>query len=184
MPKISERSLYRKIQSVVEEAGRGGFTDFESLISKIIKNPPLQFTRYEKIKESETRVVPCKEDSVRRVVYFTAELGLIDGSTGKLAKAGTQAMKRDYFDRVMRQQIANTLKNRGISQTVLFDTIKSMLADGKAHNMPSWDAIYNRLSSDNNKLSRKDFHVFLTLLSYSGAIAYIQKRIFLPHHTQ
>jgi len=183
MPKISERSLYRKIQSVVEESGRGGFTDFESLISKIMKSPPLQFTRYERTKESETQVLPCKEDSVRRAVYLTAELGLIDGSTGKLTKAGTQAMKRDYFDRVMRQQMASTLENRGTSQKVLFDTIQAMLAEGKAHNMPSWDAIYNHLSSDNESLSRNKFHIFLTLLSSSGAIAYIQKRIFLPHHT-
>lgn len=185
IPKISERSLYRKIQNFIEEASRGGFSDFESLINNITKNLPLQFTRYEKIKDRETKVVPCKHETIRRVAYLAAELGLIDISSGKLTIAGTQAIKRDYYDNVMKLQISKTLENHGISQNLLFDTIQSMLAAGQVQHMPSWDAICDRLLKEaNENLSRNKFHIYLTLLSASGAIVYIQKRIFLPHQSK
>lgn len=179
MVRISDRSLYRKLQIVVEEIGKGKISSLEDLIKAVQGH--ICFTYY--IKEDEPK--ECNKRTIKKVLSLAIQLGLIDENSWQITeKAGARAVNRDQFSSVLRQRIRAVLRSKGLPFETLLEVIKKILDDAESGLVPSWDAIYDRIvemSGEETTIDRKEFHTFLTLLSLADGIGYSQKRIYLPY---
>lgn len=184
MAKIPDRSLYRKLQIVVEEAGKGKISRPEDLVETLFKSKPICFTYYKAGDGQPAKPVSCNREIFEHVVNLAIQLGLIDEHTGQVTKAGIKALNRDQFSAVLKQRIKVFLNSNGLPFESLLEVIQKILVDSKLGIISSWDNIYNRLIGQYGEkitLERKNFHILLTLLSNADGIVFSQKRIYLPY---
>lgn len=186
MVKITNRSIYRKLQVVIEEAGKGKMSSPKGLVDSLVnkKEKDICFTYY-KIKPGEHKAIPiqCNPNVFLRTVNLAILLGLIEKDSGQLTKSGIRALDREQFSQVLRQRIKSILNANGLPFEKLLEIIQEILQDAKSGKISSCDNIYERLIEsygDELTIERKHFHILLTLLSYTGGIAFSQKKIFLP----
>lgn len=186
MIKITDRSLYRKIQVVIEEAGKRKLSSPKELINSLVnkKGGNVCFTYY-KVKPGEHKATPvqCDQKVFLRTVNFAIFLGLIDKGSGHLTKVGIKALDREQFSRVLKQRIKSVLSANGLPFEKLLEVIQEIFQDAKSGKIPSCEYIYARLHElydEEFTIERKTFHVLLTLLSYTDGIAFCQKKIYLP----
>src|SRR3990172_11318789 len=184
MAKIPDRSLYRKLQIVIEEAGKGRISRPEGLVETLIKSNPICFTYYRVEGDHPAKPVPCNRETYKHAVTLAIQLGLIDEHTGQVTKAGIKEINRDQFSAILRQRIKVVLNSKGFSFESLLEVIQGILSNTKSGTISSWDNIYDQLSKlygEKMAIDRKDFHTFLTLIRHADGIAVSQKRIYLPY---
>ena len=179
MAKVSDRSLYRKIQVVVEEIGKGKISSLEAFLKAVQGH--ICFTYYKKEDEPKE----CNKKTIERVLLLAIQLGLIEENAWEVTeKVGARAVNREQFSSVLRQRIRAVLKSKGLPFDALIEAIQKILDNARSGIVPSWDNIYNSLTEtygDKMAVERKEFHTLLTLLSHADGIGYSQKRIYLPY---
>jgi len=179
-PVVPPRSLYRKIQSVIEEARRGRVTSKEDLIEKIESRGYVDFTRYRLGPGRAVEVVPCSREAVSRVVDTCVSLGMIDDATGKLTRDGVKASDPSEFEGIMRRLVAQGLSLLDAPLPNISRAITQLLTGYSHETLPTWDAIYERLGISGRRFHKETFRSYLTLLSLCHGISFSRKKIYLP----
>lgn len=178
MSKISDRSLYRKIQVVIEEAGKGKVSSFDGLVASLSGH--LCFTYY----KGPGEPAECDNKTIENSVELAIKLGFIDEHTMQITKTGIRALNRDQFSAVLKQRIKSYLNSQGLPFETLLEVIQKILADARSSAIPSWESIFDRiikLYGEKVTIDRRSFHVLLTLLGNANGIAFSRKKIYLPY---
>ena len=171
------RSLYRKIQEVLDESKHARCNSEDQLAKAIVAKEPLDFTYYRGDGRGRARVIPCSESSVLRIVRMCCDIGLVEPGTGRLTKAGLRATNPKFIDRELRAGLAEALERRGASIGSVETAIKAILEHVTPDRIPTWQGIREQLATD---MDKRTFQSLLTLMSQSGGIGYTRKKIYLP----
>jgi hypothetical protein len=170
----SEKSLHRKIQLVLEQAGSSGPSNLKDLIKTIEGKqlPSFNTLQYDnKTDEFHWRV---SVKVIDRAVRLCAWLGLI-GEDGHLTEDGRLALRKTQFNAVLAEKIRGALDHKGVPMAKLNDAIKQGFKSDPPV-LPTAKALWAALSPE---IRAADFSQFLTLLSYCGAAECSQAKVYL-----
>jgi hypothetical protein len=174
----SERSLYRKIQIVLDVTKSLSASNLEELRNKISSQELPAFVS-EQYDEEEDRFVPrVSARIIRKTLGACRLLGLI-GEDGKLTPLGREASRRSRFDPVISQQIRAFLNGRNVSFKALNDLIRKHL-QANPPLLPTSDELWAAI---NTEVPRGTFTRMLTLLAHCGGAESAQRRIYLHFET-
>jgi len=174
---IGERSIYRKIQAALDIAKEGRSKSIRELEENIYSLSPINFCYTRIDKEKSKRIPYCSKDSIRRIIKICEDLNLIN-EKGKLTESvGFDALDESKFDKILSKQILKILKQENISLEKISSAIKNNLLQANPVILPTSDAIWNALGQP---FQYEHFSSLLTLLGHSRALAFSQRKIFLP----
>lgn len=170
----SEKSLFRKLQTVVEIAKSGGASTLGELCQTVKDRGPDIFVtrRYEPTRDMFVSEISLK--TIKRTVLFSRALGLLSDD-GALTPLGREAVRRSRFSAVIASQTRAKLAQNGIKINELNDIIREKL---RAHKptLPTADVLWEELQPS---LPRGVFSKLLTLLTYCNEGQYSQRKVYL-----
>ncbi len=178
MIRIPERSLYRKIQVILDEARKMDHSSTESLVKNILRMGYLNFTYFEVEKSGKAVPRTVKKETVKKVIETCIHLDLLTSGTAELTKVGHRAVERDLFNNTLRNQLKKAFRSMGCPVELIFDKSAAILSNRGEMSVSTWETIFRDLSLDSS--NKKRFHEYLNLFALCGGIEYSQKRIFLP----
>jgi hypothetical protein len=121
----------------------------------------------------------CSTEAIRRLLRFTAELGLIeivDRRQCSLTSYGRNALKGDNYARVLATHIAMYLKD---SAGVTYSEIRDTIAAIRRPDVPFFDTIYDRLSSERDlRIGKTRLRMVLYLLERCGMLIAITRKLY------
>jgi hypothetical protein len=123
--------------------------------------------------------------SIRRLIRFVAELGLVEIGEGRqcsLTTYGRNALREDNYPRVLATHVAMYLKDKaGITYSDIKDTIASI----RRPEVPFFDTIYSRVSSERDlQIGEDRLRMVLYLLERCGMLSSVTKKIYSAPETQ
>lgn len=170
----SEKSVYRKIQVVLNTAKSVKVNTLEGLHAEIRARKQPNFLTRQYDREQDTVVDDISDRAIRRTLSVCLLLELI-GPDGRLTKEGRQALRSVRFDNVIASQIRLFLRREGI---IFSDLNKVILEDLHSNPpvLPTSRELWEAVDSD---ISISNFSRMLTLLSLCGGAQSSQKKIYL-----
>jgi hypothetical protein len=134
---------------------------------------------------SPTTKTYCSAESIRRLIRFVAELGLIDISDGRqcsLTSYGRNAVRGDNYSRVLATHVAMYLKEKaGITYSEIRDTIASI----RGPEVPFFDTIYDRVSSEQDlQIGESRLRMVLYLLERCGTLTTVTRKVYFAPELQ
>lgn len=173
---IGERSIYRKVQVVLDVAKTGKTKSLNELEENIVSINPINFSYTIMDKKRGKRVPHCSTDSVRKTVSLCIDLELIN-EKGKLTDIGINLLDQDKFEKVLSKQVLIFFKNTGITLEKMSETIKADMLQSNPVILPTSEAIWNALDQP---VPLERFSVLLTLLGQCNTITTSRRKLFLP----
>jgi hypothetical protein len=170
----SERSLYRKIQIVLDVTKSVSATNISELREHISSQELPTFIS-EQYDEEQDRFVPRVSKRVVRKTLGTCRLLGLIGDDGRLTPLGREASRRSRFDRVISEQVRELLSSRGVSFKSLNELIRKHLHTSPPQ-LPTADDLWKSINAD---VSNGIFTRMLTLLVHCGIAESAQRRIYL-----
>src|SRR5581483_7174916 len=140
-----QRSLYRKLHIVLTEADRDEARSIGALIENIQMRGYPDFTRYATLEDGTATVVPCSPEATSRAVELAVALGLVDSSTGRATKRGSQGVELDKFDRVLAQGAEAVLARMGTPHGDIQQACARLLEAHARNQLPTWENIADEL---------------------------------------
>ena len=172
-----DRSLYRKMQVVLDEARSGGHRSLDGLIDGLLAKGPLNFEYRGRDPASGQKRLRCSRNSVTRAIPLCCDMGLVNGETDRLTRSGMVAVDRGRFDDVVAARVADRLDELGVSVKKMEAVITDKLLRASRPILPTSDALYDALG---RLLRECEFRTYLNLLGRCGGIRTSQSRIYLP----
>ncbi|MBU4319655.1 MAG: hypothetical protein KJ739_00990 [Nitrospinae bacterium] len=173
---IGERSIYRKVQVVLDSAKSGKTKSLQELEENIVSLSPINFSYTIMDKKRGKRVPHCSTDSVHKIVSLCIDLELVN-EKGKLTDIGINLLDQDKFEKVLSKQVLIFLKNTGITLEKMSETIKADMLQSDPVILPTSEAIWNALDQP---VPLERFSVLLTLLGQCNTITTSRRKLFLP----
>jgi len=170
----SERSLYRKIQIVLDITKSVAATNIEQLRAEIAGQELPAFVS-EQYDQDEDRFVPRVSERVIRKTLNACRLLELVGEDGRLTPTGREASRRTRFDAVIAQQARAFLSQRDVNFRRLNEIIRKHL-QATPPVLPTSDKLWEAISTS---VTRGIFTRMLTLLAHCGAAESTQRRIYL-----
>jgi hypothetical protein len=120
----------------------------------------------------------CSTKSIRRLIRFAAQLGFveIDRRQCRLTPPGRNALKGDNYSRTLATRIAMYLKeNAGVTYSDIMDSIASI----RGTEVPFFDTIYGRISSERDlQLGEARLRMVLYLLERCGMLTTMTRKVY------
>jgi hypothetical protein len=175
-PEPGERSLFRKMQVVLERVRPGRCASEEEIVEAILEDSPSCF-RYERTDSStgRRRRLPSRE-SIRRAVQMCGELALVDLGTGRLTRTGMTAASRGRFAAVVGQQVVARLAELEIPVQHIERAITKLLG-ARSPVLSTAPDIFLALGAP---IPEHQFRTYLTLLGQCGVLRASQRKAYLP----
>jgi len=172
----SDRSLYRKVQEVLEIARSVEVSSLPELRQaiKAKRSHVFNTSQYDADRDAITSRVSLRviHESVR-MCHF---LQLI-GEDGTLSDAGRDALRKGRFESVVAQSTLEILKRSGVRVASLNQSIVTSL-QSKPPVLPTASHLW-KSSADGVTIRYGTFAKLLTLLSHCGAAEVSQKKVYL-----
>lgn len=174
-----ERTLYRKIQVVLNYAKEGKHTDKTTLIDYIIGRKPTNFIYYYRDKSTDEIIYGYSEKSLERTIQICHDLKLLSGEALALTRTGVSASDPRRFMTIIGRRTSEFLESKGISLNSIGRAIKKILQASNPQ-PPTAEAIWKQLEEEQEILEFSTFARFLNLLGQSQRLLMTQRRIYLP----
>jgi hypothetical protein len=174
-----QKTLFRKVQVVLEYAKEGKHTDIESLVEYIESNKPTNFLTSWRNKETDIITHCYSTNSIRRTIKICMDLQLFQGATMELTRRGRSATDSRRFPTIIGNSVKESLELAGISFNSILQSISAILHTDKPH-PPTSESIWEEIAEDSGTMGKKEFQSLLTLLGQCQILSMSQKRIFLP----
>jgi len=172
-----QRSVYRKLRTVLQTARRGKWMTTEQLIEALLSEGSTEFTRY-KVSRGKVSLVPCSVLVIRRMVHVARDLDLLS-EAGRLTVAGRRAVDDSAgFDGVVAAAVLERLRSLGVSRSALDERIRLGLTRPTIESLPTLDNVVMDLMKLGG--SRRHLRLYLQLLAACGAVRTTRKKLFLP----
>lgn len=121
----------------------------------------------------------CSEASIRRLIRFVSELGLVeidDGGQCSLTAYGRNALKGDNYAKVMATHMAMYLKQ---SAGVTYSEIKDAIASIRRPEVPFFDTIYERVRDERDlQIGANRLRMVLYLLERCGMLVTMTRKVY------
>ena len=170
----SERSLFRKIQTIVEIAKSAEYTSLAGLCEHVNELRPTIFITGRYDTAQDAFISDVSEVAIRRAVAFCRTLQLLNDD-GALTTQGRDACRRSRFSLVMADQVRLSLSGHGVKVAALNGIIRKMLhADPVV--LPTSDVLWEEIQPE---IGRGLFSKMLTLLVHSECGECSQKKVYL-----
>ena len=170
----SEKSVYRKIQVVLDTAKSVQVNTLEDLRAEIRARKQPNFLTRQFDREQDTFVPDISDRSIRRTLVVCLLLELI-GPDGRLTKEGRQALRILRFDDVVANQIRSFLRREGI----IFSNLNKVIIEDLHSNppvLPTSRELWEAVDAD---ISYSNFSRMLILLAQCGGAKSSQRKIYL-----
>ncbi len=174
-----ERTLYRKIQVVLDYAKDGRHNDKDTLVKYIIRRQPTNFIYYYRDIKTDTIVHGYSEGSIERTIEICHELKLVSGDKIALTRTGVSASDPTRFSAIIGKKAIELLENKGISLYVICSAIKNILSSENPA-PPTAKAIWDQIDTSQDVIDFQTFAQMLNLLGESSHLLMTQRRIYLP----
>lgn len=170
----SERSLFRKVQTVVEVARTVKVSDLEELCREIKGLGPTMFNTSRYVAERDAFVTDISMEAIKRAVTFCRFLDLLS-EEGTLTVRGRDAARKSRFSAVLGEQARLKLSAAGVKPGAVNSVIRSKL-HGDPPVLPTSDVLWEELQPT---MSRETFSKMLTLLIHCECGQSSQKKVYL-----
>jgi hypothetical protein len=174
-----ERTLYRRVQVVLDYAKEGKHKDKSTLIQYILDRQPRNFVyfwrdrRTDKVKQGYSRA------SIDKSVQTCIDLRLVSGPELSLTKKGVSAADPGRFPTVAGKSAAARLEEKGIPLTAVVKAIVGIL-HADPPRIPTTEEIWSKLGEPSDSIDATEFRQMVTLLGQCEILRMTQRRIFLP----
>ncbi len=173
----SERSVFRKVQIILEYCQPNKHKSIDDLVDLIAGRAPASFVYYRSDTESEEIRAIASYKSIMHAIELAIELGLIHENSGHLTKLGVSATDPRRFSRIIGNQTVELLEHKGLSLEKIESTISDKLLHNKPPLPPTVKRIWEALATE---VKIKDFASYLNILGITGILSVEQKKIYLP----
>ena len=170
----SDRSLYRKIEVVLDLAKSVSVASVHELRSEILGRKPSLFFSRQYNSATDRFDEDISERVIRKTLSVCRLLGLLDDD-GSLTAAGREALRKTRFDAVVAGAVRRFLREREIHLAKLNELIRKRLQT----NPPVLPTSVELWQATGMTMARGTFARMLTLLAHCGAADSTQKRIYL-----
>ena len=174
-----EKSLYRKVQVVLEYAKEGKHTNKDSLLAFVERSKPTNFLTSWRNRETDIIEHRYSVNSIERAIRICVDLKLLEDETMALTSHGRSATDPRRFPTIVGNSAKEYLEASGISFASILNSINATLHSDKPH-PPTSEEIWEHLGQPEGIINREDFQRLLTLLGQCQILSISQKRIFLP----
>lgn len=174
---MNERSLYRKIQVVLEHGRRGKHNSTDDLISAIQGHPPLNFIYTVLDRKAGKKVPICSRNSIRRAVSVCVELEFLRPENGQLTPLGVRAANPEHFDKAVVKQLNEYFKQIKTPIEAISAAISGRLL---RHNPPIVPTSENIWAAVGEPLAFEQFASYLHLLGQCGVFETSQRKSYYP----
>lgn len=174
-----EKTLYRKVQVILEYAQEGKHTDKKSLSEYVESNKPTNFLSSWRNKETDIIEHRYSTNSIERAMKICMDLKLLQGEAMVLTPRGRSAIDPRRFPTIVGSSAREFLEASGISFNSILNSISAILHSDKPH-PPTSEEIWEHLGQPEGTIDREEFQWLLTLLGQCQILSMSQKRIFLP----
>jgi hypothetical protein len=168
------RSLYRKIQEVLDFAKSVDVKTAAELRAEIESTEPQIFKTNQYDRDSDTFVPRVSPRVIRNTVNMCELLDFI-GIDGALTDLGREALRKNRFDQILSRQVRSKLKTKGVTLAEINRVIIASL-QSRPPVMPTCARIWE---SCGGTMSYSLFWRLLTLLANCGVAESSQKKIYL-----
>ena len=174
-----ERSLYCKIQVVLDYAKQGNHTNLATLVNIIHTHVPVNFVHYWRDRTTDKVKYKCSEDSIEETVDLCVDLGLLNKDNLKMSKRGLNATDPRRYALILGASAEELLAKYGITLSMIYSSIMTLL-HGEHATPPTVDEIWHHLNPAENRIKFNKFRQLMGLFGYCGVLRMLQKRIYLP----
>jgi hypothetical protein len=172
MPSV--RSIYRKVQIVLDTAKSVKYDDIRGLVNGIYEFNMPSFVTRKYDRETDTMKYGPSIRVIRRTIRLCQTLGLID-SEGHLTSDGRKAIRKSQFDNIVRTGIQAILAEAGYDVDKMNKVITDMLHSTPV-SLPTARALWN---ASKCHIALAKFSLLLTLLTQCGGASASQCKIYL-----
>ena len=182
------QSVYTKILDLLTELSREGAPQDLFQFADAIHNKQIEsFVIWRPGADPNAPPVKsyCSVQSIRRLLRFAAELGLIEIGADRqcgLTGYGRNAVQGDNYPRVLSLHLTMYLKEKaGVSYSEIKDAITAI----RRPEVAFFDTIYEKLRSERElKIGEERLHTVLYLLERCGMLASLTKKIYFAPEVQ
>lgn len=174
-----ERTLYRKVQVVLEYAKEEKHIAKDSLIEYIESNKPTNFLCSWRDKETDIIEHRYSRNSIERAIKICVDLKLLQGEKMVLTSRGKSATDPRRFPTIIGSGAKEFLETAGISLDSILNAINTILHLDKPY-PPTSGGIWEHLGEAKSTINQEEFQWLLTIVGQCQILSMSQKRIFLP----
>jgi hypothetical protein len=172
-----ERSLFRKVQLVLEYCQARKHNTIPDL-KKIIKTKsPVNFAYYKTDDATGERKIEPSTNSINTAVNLCVGFGLVEPNTGHLTKLGVSATDPTRYARIMGACAVDILAKKGIALDKIESIISTNLLQHKPPIPPTAREIWDHLRP---QLTFREFTPYMNILGLAGILTVVQKKVYLP----
>src|SRR5262245_19548036 len=108
-----ERSIYRKLQVVLEYAKCGKYDSLPQLAKQVERRAPTNFAYYYRDRKTDKVLKETSARSIDAAVSLAVELGLLSPETGLPSKTGGAATDPRRFPQILASRTEALLEKKG-----------------------------------------------------------------------
>lgn len=169
----SEKSLYHKVQLILQHAASSEAANLDQLSSEIQARRLPNFNTLQYDEKRDTFLWRQSARVVKRTVGFCRRLDLIDDNA-HLTRDGRQALRKTLFDTVLSRKIRDIL-----DRAVGIDKVNQVIQECLHRNPPELPTANRLRSALAPDMVGAEFARLLTLLSHCGAAESSQAKLYL-----
>jgi hypothetical protein len=170
----SDRSLYRKIEVVLDIAKSVSVASLAELRLEILGRKPSLFFSRQYDQDTDRFNEDISERITRKTLNICRVLGLL-ADDGSLTSAGREALRKTRFDAVIANSVRKYLRERDVNLGSLNEIIRKQF-QASPPVLPTSEALWQATGT---AMSKGTFGRMLTLLAHCGAARSAQRRIYL-----
>jgi len=170
----SERSLFRKMQIVIESARAGKAASIEDLCQRIKEEGPTIFNTSRYVPAQDAFLAEISLPGIRRAVRLCLDLELLTDQ-GVLTQFGREAARKSRFSNVLGDQVLVVLERNGVKPSTMNAAIRKKLR-AEPVVLPTSDVLWDELKPS---LTQGTFSKLLTLLIHCERGQSSQKKVYL-----
>lgn len=174
-----EKTIYRKIQIVLDYVKSGKHHDYDSLLNYIYHRSPTNFLYYWRDLETDEIKFDYSKKSINRILNLTIELKLLSRNTMSLTKNGVSATDPRRFPTVIGKRVTDYLNSKQIPLKLIEKAIRDAIQENNPMPPTSLE-IWDQLDLDEDVIKLIKFKQMINLLGQCNILYMTQKRIFLP----
>lgn len=170
----SEKSIYIKIQKVLDVAKSVKVSTRKDLADKIMDQGLPNFITLQYNREEDTFKPKTSKRVIRSILALCKTLGLIE-EDGNLTDEGRKALLRTQYDQVIVSRIRSHLRRSSVN----FKELNKIILENLKSNPPILPTTKEIWSAIDSEISYSLFSRILTLLAQCGGAKSSQKKIYL-----
>lgn len=177
-----ERSLYRKIQIVLDSLKRESVASVEEIVEAVYVRHEPGFAYYWRDSETDRILHDYSRRSIHATVVLCVHLRFAEAESGtvRITKLGIRATDDRRYPVLLGQQAKSLLEESGIDLESILAAIRQVIG-GDQPKPPAATEIWGQLDNESANIDFEDFRRLLGLLGQCQLIIMTQRRIFLPY---